>query len=125
METDAQAEFFPLVTPAMPLYGIDALESGCLLPSPGGTGCLKSQILLTVGRRIGALLGKEQRSLLPLVEMILLKNPVIDDLEILESHIVGVSVESGPGVILPEFRTAEVLRIRMVGNPPTEVAFGL
>ena len=37
METDAQAEFFPLVTPAMPLYGIDALERGCLLPRPGRT----------------------------------------------------------------------------------------
>ena len=58
--------------------------------------------------------------------MLLLENPGVYDLGIIESYVSCIVVECGIiPVINPKFGTQQINGVRVISNSPTEIAFGI
>ena len=94
-QTYAQAKLGAVVLVVVPLNGIDAWQGVDFLPSPCCSGSLLLQILRRVAWCVGAVLTQEQDALCgALVIVLLVENPVVDNLKVLECYKVGVAAVS-------------------------------
>ena len=104
---------------------IDAVKGLHLLPDPAGARCLELLVRFLIGRRAGPVFREYEKTLLvPFVEMVLLADPLVVDLEIVEGDVRHVHRSRQFPVVNPESGPGQVLRIRMHRKSPAEIAFG-